>query len=407
MDQQENLHKYADLIVRVGLNLKAGDNLQIKFNIWGLELARLVADKAYEAGVGDVVLNFIDDSHTLSFYSKAKDVTYYPDFKARYLEELAEHGYHRLNIDAADPALLAQADPERVSQAERIKDQKTQKIMEYDFANLTKWCIAAVPSPAWARTVFPELGEAAAMDKLWEKIFAATRVDLADPVAAWGLHDARLKKVEAYLNAADFEKLVYRGPGTDLTVHLAKNHLWCGGSVRAISGELYFPNLPTEEVYTMPDSKRINGTLRSTKPLAVRGQIIEDIEFVIRDGLITEFSAQTGQAVLGHLLAADKGAARLGEVALVPDNSPIAKTGILFRKTLFDENASCHFALGAAFPENLKDGDRLTDEEKAEAGMNESLIHVDFMVGGPDVAVTGIHKDGREVLLLADGDWQI
>lgn len=406
MDQPA-LKKYADLITAVGLNLQEGDNLQIKFNIWGLELARLVADRAYELGVGDVVLLFNDDSHQRSFYTKARDVAYYPDFKARYQEELVEHGYHRLNIDAKDPFLLSGVDPGRVSLAERVSDEKTRKVMEYDFAGLTKWCIAAVPSPGWARTVFPELGEAAAMALLWEKIFAATRLAQADPVAAWQAHDRQLKQVEARLNEENFEKLLYKGPGTDLTVYLAQGHLWSGGSVKARSGEAYFPNLPTEEVYTMPDCRRVDGTVRGTRPLAVRGQLIEDFRFVLRDGLITEFYAARGEAVLEGLLKSDAGAARLGEVALVPDESPIAQTGILFKKTLFDENASCHFALGAAYPENLKNGEAMTDEARIGAGMNESLIHVDFMIGGRDVAVTGVRADGTKVPLLLDGRWQI
>lgn len=407
MDLKKSLEKYAELIVKIGLNLKAGDNLQITFNEWGLDLVRLITDKAYELGVGDVVLNFTDDAQTLSFYNKAKDVTYFPDFKAEYLINLAEHNYHRLVIAAADPALLKGVDPVKVSEATKIRSIKTKKVSEYTMTNFIKWCIAAVPSPAWAVSVFPDELEEDAIDKLWENIFMATRVDAIDPVEAWHEHDRQLKKHETYLNQANFEKLRYKGPGTDLEVYLVPDHVWVGGSSTSKGGDVFFANIPTEEVFTMPDRTRVNGTLKATMPLALRGQLVEDFSFVFKDGAIVEFKASKGQAVFEKLLETDEGASRLGEVALVAHNSPISNTGILFRNTLFDENASCHFAVGAAYSENLKRCESMTEDEKLQAGMNDSLIHVDFMVGGKDVTVTGVKPDGTEVVLLRDGDWQI
>lgn len=407
MDLKQNLTKYADLITRIGLNLKEGDNLQISFNIWGLELARLVADKAYELGVGDVILNFTDEEHQLSYYRKAKDVTYFPDFKARYLEEQAEHNYHRLVIHAANPALLKSIDSDRITAAQKAKDLKTKKVMEYSMSNFIKWCIVAVPNPTWASSVFPGLEPDAAMEKLWKNIFMATRVDLDDPVAAWEEHDRQLKLHEDYLNEAHFEKLLYQGPGTDLEVYLAGKHIWKGGSGYSQKGDRFFANIPTEEVFTMPDRARVNGTLRATMPLAVMGKLVEGLTFVFKDGVITEFRADKEQAVFEKILDSDEGSRRLGEVALVAHNSPISNTGILFQNTLFDENASCHFAVGAAYSENIENGENLTDEEKQKEGMNDSLIHYDFMVGGKDVTVTGVKADGTRVVLLADGEWQI
>lgn len=407
MELQRNLEKYAELIAKIGLNLKEGDNLQITFNIWGHELAMLVADKAYELGVGDVLLNFTDERHQLSFFEKAKDLTYFPDFRARYMEELAENKYHRLVITAANPALLKNVDSDRITTAQKVRDLKTRKVMEYSMSNFIKWCIVAVPNPSWATSVFPTLDETEAMDKLWENIFMATRVDLEDPVAAWEEHDLQLKTHENYLNEAHFEKLLYKGPGTDLEVYLAKKHKWVGGSGYSKDGDRFFANIPTEEVFTMPDRARVNGTLKATMPLAVMGKLVEDLSFVFKDGVITEFKAGAEQEVFETILDSDEGSRRLGEVALVAHNSPISNTGILFQNTLFDENASCHFAVGAAYPENIENGEKLTDEEKIKEGMNDSLIHYDFMVGGIDVTVTGVKADGTQVVLLADGEWQI
>ncbi len=407
MDMKTNLKKYARLISEIGLNLQEGDKLQIAFNIWGLELAREVADRAYELGVKQVVLQFRDEAIDLSFYNKARDVEFYPDFQAKYLEELSQNKYHRLVIAGGNPALLKDVDPERISKAMTIRNQKSAKVMEYSMTNYVKWCIAAVPSQEWADLVFPEAGKEEAMEKLWENIFMATRVDQKDPVEAWKEHDRQLKLHEEYLNQANFEKLHYEGPGTDLEVHLVKNHRWVGGSGLSQDGDRFMANIPTEEVFTMPHKDKVNGTLKATMPLALRGQLIEDFSLVFKDGKVVEFKAAKGENVFTSMLDTDEGSRRLGEVALVADNSPISNTGVLFRNTLFDENASCHFAVGAAYSENLAGSADLSDEEKAEAGMNVSLEHVDFMVGGKDVTVTGIKEDGSRVVLLKDGDWQI
>lgn len=407
MNLQENLKKYAELIVKVGLNLKAGDNLQISVNQWGLDLARLVADAAYEIGVGDVVLHFNDEGITRSFYDKAKDVTVFPDFKKNYMEALVENGYHRLVIDASNPSLLKGVDPEKISAASKARGKAMRKVMEYTMTNQVKWCIVAVPNPAWATSVFPDVSQEKAMEELWKNIFLATRVDQADPVDAWHKHDEMLKKHQDYLNEARFEKLLYKGPGTDLEVYLTEEHNWVGGSGESADGDVFFANIPTEEVFTMPHRDKVNGTLKATMPLALRGQLIEDFSFVFKDGKVVEFKAAQGQEVFQKLIETDEGAPYLGEVALVAHHSPISNTGVLFRNTLFDENASCHFAVGAAYSENIVNGESLTDEEKKAKGMNDSLIHVDFMVGSEDVTVTGVKKDGTEVVLLSGGDWQI
>lgn len=403
----ENLEKYAELIVKVGLNLKKGDNLQIGFNIWGLDLARKVAEKAYEVGVKDVVLNFNDEKITRSFLEKADDVSDYPKFKADYMEQLSEHKYHRLAIIAADPSNLKGIDPERIAASSKAAGMALKKVQEMSMQNFVKWCVIAVPNPAWAAKVFPKKDAKDAMDSLWENIFMATRVDQKDPVAAWQEHDANLKKHQDYLNEARFEKLLYEGPGTDLEVYLTEGHNWVGGSGESQDGDKFMANIPTEEVFTMPHRTRVNGKLKATMPLAVRGSLIEDFSFVFKDGKIVEFEAKEGKDIFEGLINTDEGARYLGEVALVAHNSPISNTGILFQNTLFDENASCHFAVGQAYSENIENGEKLSSEEMKEKGMNESMIHVDFMIGSDKLKVTGVKKDGTQVVLLDKGDWQI
>lgn len=279
--------------------------------------------------------------------------------------------------------------------------------MKYTMENRVKWTVAAHPTPAWAKTVFPDLSEDEALKKLWEKVFDATRVSMPEPVKAWQEHDAALKKHQNFLNEMQFEKLLYKGPGTDLEVYLVEGHLWVGGSGKCERGETFMANIPTEEVFSMPHAFKVNGTVKATKPLAARGKIIDGFYFTFKDGKVIDFDAKEGKETLQALLDSDEGARRLGEVALVADNSPISNTGILFKNTLFDENASCHFAIGNAYSENIKNGAFLSDEEAKKSGMNNSIIHVDFMVGGPELSVIGVKKDGSKIELLKNGNWAI
>ncbi|MCK9245644.1 MAG: aminopeptidase [Anaerolineaceae bacterium] len=409
MDIHHNLEKYADLIVNIGLNLHKGDKLSMRMSEHSLPLARLVAKKAYEKGVSDVRMEFSDDTITLDRYLYAPEEAFahYPEYQVDFNESALKDNYNVVNLLAPNPDLLKPADPARIAQWQKVAGKANKRLMSYTMQNKVKWCVTAVASPAWAEAVFPDLPEEEAMQKLWENIFKATRVDQDDPIAAWEKHDQELKKHEAFLNDARFDRVNYQGPGTDLTVGLVKNHVWKGGSGYSQKGDRFFPNIPTEEVFSMPDADRVDGTLRATMPLSVRGQIVDDFHFTFKDGQVVDYDAGTGKQILDDLLEMDEGAKRLGEIALVADNSPISNTGILFKNTLFDENASCHFALGAAYSENLKGATDRSEEENRKLGMNNSLIHVDFMVGAKDVTVTGIKEDGTEVVLLKDGDWQI
>ena len=409
MDIHHNLEKYADLIVNIGLNLHEGDKLSMRMSEHSLPLARLVAKKAYEKGVSDVRMEFSDDTITLDRYLLAPDEAFekYPEYLVDFSESLLKDNYNVVNLLAPNPDLLKPADPARIAQWQKVAGKASKRLMAYTMQNKVKWCVTAVASPAWAEAAFPDLPEEEAMQKLWENIFKATRVDQDDPIAAWEKHDQELKKHEAFLNEARFDRVRYQGPGTDLMVGLVKNHVWKGGSGFSQKGDRFFPNIPTEEVFSMPDADRVDGTLRATMPLSVRGQIVDDFHFTFKDGKVVDYEAGTGKQILDDLLEMDEGAKHLGEIALVADNSPISNTGILFKNTLFDENASCHFALGAAYSENLKGATDRSEEENRKLGMNNSLIHVDFMVGAKDVTVTGIKEDGTEIVLLKDGDWQI
>ncbi|MEN6556513.1 MAG: aminopeptidase [Anaerolineaceae bacterium] len=409
MTFEQNLEKYADLIVTIGLGLKPDDKLIIYLNQDGLPLARLVSRKAYQKGVIDIRLEFTDDIMALDRYLYAPDkaLEFFPQYRVEAIENLLKDGYNRLSLLAEDPDLLKPVDPARIAAWQKTAGKASKPLQKYTMENKVKWCVVGVACPAWAKAVFPELPAEEGMHKLWDNIFSATRADLADPVSAWKEHDAALKARKNFLNNARFDYLYYQGPGTDLKVHLVQDHIWEGGSSRSQAGEVFMPNIPTEEIFSMPHADGVDGTLRATMPLSVRGQIVDDFHFTFKDGRVVDFDAGTGKQILADLLEMDEGARRLGEIALVAANSPISNTGILFKNTLFDENASCHFALGAAYSENLKGATEREDAENRKLGMNDSLIHVDFMVGGRDVTVTGVKPDGSQIILLKDGEWQI
>lgn len=406
-DFQRNLEKYAELAVKVGINLKEKEGLIIGGNVETLPLARLIAKKAYEIGAKHVEFLLNDDEISLIRYQYGKDYVFenFPKWKVDALEAMYKDNYHHIFILASDPELLKDIDGEKVAKNQKSASQAMASVMKYRMTGFTKWNIIAMPSPSWAKSVFPELDEKKAIEKLWENIFAATRVDQKDPVKAWEEHDKNLKKYRDFLNEKQFEKLLYKGPGTDLEVYLAEDHYWMGGSKKSQSGHPYVANIPTEEVFTTPHRLKVNGTLKATKPLSLNGKIVDGFGFTFKDGKVIDFYAEKGYDVLKKLLENDEGAKYLGEVALVQDNSPISNTGILFNETLFDENASCHFALGRAYAYAMQNGSNMTEEELASKGSNFSLIHVDFMVGGPELNITAFEKNGNEVILFKNGNW--
>jgi aminopeptidase len=406
---ENSLDKYAQLCVEAGINLKENEGLIISTNIHGLALARLVLAKAYKAGAKHVEIMFSDDEMILARYGNARDFVFdnYPKWKVDALVAMYEDNYHHLFISALDPELLAGISGDIVARDQKTLATATAPAMKYRMSGNTKWCIVAVPAPAWAVSVFPEMTERAATELLWSKIFDATRVNTPDPVASWKTHDANLRKYKEFLNSKQFEKLHFEAPGTDLEVFLADGHFWMGGSKDSQTGDPYFANMPTEEVFTTPHKTKVNGTLKATKVLSVHGKLVDDFGFVFKDGKVVDYFAAKGKDVLEHLLETDEGAKFLGEVALVPFDSPISNTGILFNHTLFDENASIHFALGRAFPYAMVDGPNLSEEELLQRGANYSIVHTDFMVGSDKMSVTGYEKDGKKTEIFRNGNWSI
>lgn len=401
------LDRYADLAVSVGINLKLGEGLIINANLSGLPLARKIMKKAYAAGAKHVELQFSDDEMALIRYENGHPFVFenYPKFKVDALEAMYQDNYHHLFISSPDPELLKDIPGSVVALDQKTASSAVSHVMKYRMTSKTKWCIVAVPSPAWSKSVFPSLSVEEATEKLWENIFDATRVSLENTVEAWQIHDQNLKKYKNYLNEEQFEKLTFTAPGTDLEVHLATDHFWMGGSKISQVGDSYVANIPTEEVFTTPHRLKVNGTLKATKPLSQSGKLVEGFGFTFKDGKVVDFYAEKGREVLEQLLENDEGAAYLGEVALVQNDSPISNTGILFNNTLFDENASVHFALGRAYPYAMQNGTQMTEEALKEKGANFSLIHVDFMVGGPEMNIVAHRKDGSEVVLFKEGNW--
>lgn len=402
---KEFLEKYAEVMLKIGLDLKPGDRFSLAFDETALPLARLIVDKAYEMGAEDIDTRFSDDSFSLSFMNKAsaEALDYYPEFKLDYGKAKYEASYHRMFVGTANPTLLENVDAEKIAKRAKLMNEKNKPLMKYTMNNLVKWTLAMLPSQVWADHVFP--GDSEGLAKLTEGIIKACRLDNDDPVAAWRKHDAELKEHETWLNRMRFDKLHYQGPGTDLIVGLVPGHNWVGGSTKMPKGDTFMANIPTEEIFTMPDKYRVDGTLRATKPLNTRGKVIEGMEFKFEKGKVVEFKAEKNQDVMEKLLETDPNSRYLGEVALVSDDTPISQSGILFMNTLFDENASCHFALGQAYSENLPGSENFDEETMDAHGMNSSMIHVDFMIGGPEMTITGIKADGEEVPVFEKGVW--
>ena len=400
------LEKLAEVAVKVGLQLQHGQDLIITAPIAALPLVRLITKHAYMAGAGLVTTFYADEVTTLARYAHAPDDSF--DKASGWLYEGMARafagGAARLAIAGDNPMLLADQDPAKVARANKANSMAykpaLEKISNFDI----NWNIVSYPNPSWAKVVFPELPEEEAVFKLAEAIFAASRVDLADPVAAWAAHNTTLRSRSDWLNGERFEALHFTGPGTDLRVGLADGHEWHGGASTAKNGITCNPNIPTEEVFTTPHALKVEGHVSSTKPLSHQGTLIDEIQVRFEAGRIVEAKASKGEAVLNKVLDTDDGARRLGEVALVPHSSPISKSGVLFYNTLFDENASCHIALGQCYSKCFLDGASLSQEQITAQGGNSSLIHIDWMIGSDKVDIDGI-KDGAKVPVMRKGEW--
>ncbi|WP_132664115.1 aminopeptidase [Rhizobium sp. PP-CC-3G-465] len=401
------LEKLAEVAVKIGLGLERGQDLVITAPIAALPMVRLITKHAYLAGAGLVTTFYSDEESTLARYEHAPDESF--DRASNWLYEGMAKAYAgnaaRLAISGDNPMMLATQDPSKVARANKAMSiaykPALEKISNFDI----NWNIVSYPNPSWARQMFPNDPENVAVEKLANAIFAASRVDVEDPVAAWKEHNANLRKRSTWLNGERFSALHFTGPGTDLTVGLADGHEWHGGASTAKNGITCNPNIPTEEVFTTPHALRVEGHVSSTKPLSHQGTLIDDIQVRFEDGRIVEAKASKGESVLNKVLDTDEGARRLGEVALVPHSSPISASGILFYNTLFDENASCHIALGQCYSKCFLDGASLSQEQIAAQGGNSSLIHIDWMIGSDKVDIDGVREDGTAVPVMRGGEW--
>ncbi|MGI4946195.1 MAG: aminopeptidase [Janthinobacterium lividum] len=401
------LDRLAKVAVDVGLALAHGQELVVTAPLDAVPLVRRITEHAYRAGCPQVTTLLTDDVTTLARYQFAPDDAFdrAPAWLYEGMAAAYRSGAARLAISGDDPALLSAQDPARVSRANRARSVAYRPALELITNFAINWSIVSYASPAWARRMFPDLDKAQAVARLWDAIFAASRVDQPDPVAAWAAHNAALHARTETLNAQRFHALRFRGPGTDLRVGLSDGHLWLGGSEPAKNGITCNPNIPTEEVFTTPHMMRVDGHVRSTKPLSYGGTLIQDIAVRFEGGQITDAQARTGQEVLQKVLGTDDGARRLGEVALVPGSSPISASGLLFFNTLFDENAASHIALGQAYRTCLQGGTTAPDDELARRGANTSLIHIDWMIGSGEVDVDGLDAAGAAVPVMRAGEW--
>jgi aminopeptidase len=401
------LDRLAEVAIKVGLALKPGQDLLLTAPSVALPLVRRIAEHAYKAGAGLVTPILSDEAITLSRYRFAPDDSF--DRAAGWLYEGMAKAFGantaRLAIVGDNPMLLAAEDPAKVSRASKANSIAYQPALEKIVNFETNWNIIAYPSLSWARQVFPDDEEDVAVAKLADAIFAASRVDHDQPIAAWTKHNAVLRERTQWLNGQRFHALKYSGPGTDLTIGLADGHEWEGGASTAKNGIICNANIPTEEVFTTPHARRVSGHVVSTKPLSYQGSLIDGIAVKFEEGRIVEAKASRGEEVLNKVLDTDEGARRLGEVALVPHSSPISKSGLLFFNTLFDENAACHIALGQCYSKCFIDGGKLTPEQIAAQGGNKSLIHIDWMIGSDKIDIDGVFADGRRVPVFRKGEW--
>jgi len=401
------LDRLAQVAVRVGLNLQPGQDLLLTAPAAALPLVRLIAVHAYKAGAGLVTPFLSDEEIALARYRHAPDASF--DRAAGWLYEGMARAFSantaRLAIVGDNPMLLSGEDPQKVARANKANSLAYKPALEKIAGFDINWNIVAFPGAAWAQQVFPGDEEPVAVGRLADAIFAASRVDVEDPIAAWAAHNSALHVRRDWLNGHRFAALHFTGPGTDLTVGLAEGHEWQGGASTAKNGIVCNANIPTEEVFTTPHRLRVEGHVSSTKPLSYQGTLIDDISVRFEGGRIVEAKAARGEEVLVKVLDTDEGARRLGEVALVPHSSPISKSGILFYNTLFDENASCHIALGQCYAKCFVDGDRLMPEQIAAQGGNDSLIHIDWMIGSDKVDIDGVTPDGSRVPVFRKGEW--
>jgi len=412
---QTNLKKYSNLAVKIGLNLQPGQKLimqALKYGgvpIQAAPVIRELAVSAYQAGAPLVDVLWRDDDLNLIRFKHAPRDSFeeFPVWQAEGILKVIEDGGAMLSISAFDPDLMEGQDPDLLSKQQTAIRKNWKPISNHIGTNTMNWTVLSIPVAGWARKVFPDLPEAEQQPALWDALFKICRVYEDDPTAAWQAHIINLGKRSNYLNQKKYSSLHYTAPGTDLRIGLPKGHIWRSAGFKSQGGIPFTANIPTEEVFTLPDRRLTEGTISSSRPLAYSGNVINNFSLTFKEGKVVDFSAEQGEPVLKNLLDVDPNARLLGEVALVPNSSPISQSGLLFYNTLLDENASSHLALGNAYRFSIEGGEKLSTEEFNTLGGNTSLIHEDFMVGSGKLNIDGILPDGTTEPVMRDGEWAI
>lgn len=405
---EQMLDKYADLIVKTGINLQKNQVLVINSPIECASVTRRIAEKAYQEGAKDVVVFWKDELFSKVRYLHAPDDIFdqFPEWQKEFYLSYVREGAAFLSISASDPELMKEVNPERMVRAQKASNVALKEYRDRLMSNQNVWCVISIPTISWAKKVFPNLSENEAIEKLWEAIFKSVRVDQEDPVKAWDEHKTILKQSMDFMNSNRFVFLHYKTSlGTDFVIEFPEDHLWVAGADFTPEGVEFIANMPTEEVFTLPKKTGVNGKVVSSMPLNYNGNLIENFSLTFKEGRISDFTAEKGYEALKSLIETDEGSHYLGEVALVPHNSPISNSKILFYNTLFDENASCHLAIGKAYPVCLKDGEKLSKEELDKVGVNDSLVHEDFMIGTADLEIIGTTAEGKKIKVFTQGNF--
>lgn len=405
---RKRLKEYAELAIKIGVNVQKDQIVSISAPIHSIEFVRELSKVAYERGAREVVYNWSDDQLTLMKFQKATDKAFekFPKWEADRLNYLADEGACFLNVISPDPELLKDVDVKRVANWSKVRSEAVKEYYEKVLSDKNSWSIVALPCEAWATKVFPEVSNEEAMDKLMEMILDICRID-GKAISNWEQHNKNLTEKVKILNEKKFTAFHYKSEGTDLMVGMSKKQVWKAGEAVTTDGIVFNPNLPTEEVFSLPDKNKVDGILASKLPLNYNGNIIDNFTLTFEKGKVVKFTAEKGYEVLEGLLNTDDGARYLGEIALVPVDSPISNTNTLFYNTLFDENASCHFAFGAAYKNCIEGSEKMTKEELEAEGVNDSLVHVDFMVGSKDLSIDGIEENGDRTPIFRNGNWVI
>ncbi|MDY2800162.1 MAG: aminopeptidase [Fusobacterium mortiferum] len=405
---EKQIENYVELTIRKGVNIQKGQILVINSPVETYDFTRKLVEKAYEFGASEVVVHWSDEvcGKYRYLYGVEEIFDIFPNWQKESLDYYVKKGAAFLSVYASDPDILKEVDKDKVARAEKCKSLALKEFYENLMGNSNQWSVVSVPTKAWAMRVFPELREEFAIAEMWKLILKIVRADKENPILEWEKHLAILKGRMDYLNNKNFKKLIYKNSlGTNLEIGLPEGHKWISGGEKSKSGIDFIANIPTEEIFTMPHREKVNGTLVSSKPFIYGGSTI--IHFTLRfvEGKVVEYSAQTGEEILGKLLDMDEGARYLGEVALVEYNSPISKSEKVFYNNLYDENASCHLALGGAYPTCISGSENQSEEELKNRGMNNSLIHEDFMIGTADMEIIGVDSEGIETLIMKDGNF--